>query len=130
MTPYKKLALLLVVAAVFYCGAAHAEDDVAAGPAAAADEPQPIIPLAAATTAVEVVALEPQATATEDINAVIATAAVTACTWLGHCLGDPCSTYNDCDQTWICVNNKCAVSGECPTQFSQMDSSRSTGCSA
>jgi len=111
MTPYKNLALLLVVAAVFYCGVAHAEDDVAAGPAAVADEPQPIIPAAAATTTTEVVAVEPQATATEDITGGIAAAAVAACTWPGHCLGDPCKTYNDCDQNWICVSGKCAVPG-------------------
>ena len=61
MTLYKKLALLLVVAAVFCCGAARAQ---------------------------------------------------VACTWPGHCLGDPCRTYNDCDQDWICVSGRCAIRGK------------------
>ncbi|KAF2458148.1 hypothetical protein BDY21DRAFT_214103 [Lineolata rhizophorae] len=25
-----------------------------------------------------------------------------ACTWTGHCLGDPCTTYDDCDHDWVC----------------------------
>ncbi|KAF2812951.1 uncharacterized protein BDZ99DRAFT_460279 [Mytilinidion resinicola] len=30
-----------------------------------------------------------------------------ACTWLGHCLGDPCVTENDCDNDWVCSNKIC-----------------------
>jgi len=30
------------------------------------------------------------------------------CQWAGHCLGDPCQTYNDCDGNLICVNGKCS----------------------
>jgi hypothetical protein len=32
----------------------------------------------------------------------------TACVWQGHCLGDPCVTYNDCDGDLICISGKCA----------------------
>jgi hypothetical protein len=30
-------------------------------------------------------------------------------TWLGHCLGASCKTFDDCDNDWICVNNVCSV---------------------
>ena len=30
------------------------------------------------------------------------------CSWAGHCKGDPCSTYNDCDGAMTCVSGKCA----------------------
>lgn len=30
-----------------------------------------------------------------------------SCSWVGHCAGDPCSTYNDCDGSMICINGKC-----------------------
>ena len=29
------------------------------------------------------------------------------CLWKGHCAGDRCSTYNDCDGSLICQNGKC-----------------------
>lgn len=32
-----------------------------------------------------------------------------SCTWAGHCLGDPCQTYNDCDGTNICGANGVCV---------------------
>ena len=35
-----------------------------------------------------------------------------ACTWTGHCLGDPCASENDCDSNWVCTNRKCAWSDE------------------
>lgn len=31
-----------------------------------------------------------------------------SCAWCGHCAGDACSTYNDCDGSMTCVNGKCA----------------------
>ncbi|CAF1138991.1 unnamed protein product [Rotaria sordida] len=34
-----------------------------------------------------------------------------SCSWLGHCAGDPCSTYNDCDGSMICLNGKCGDVG-------------------
>lgn len=33
---------------------------------------------------------------------------VEPCVWKGHCNGDPCKTYNDCDGSLICINRKCA----------------------
>ena len=30
------------------------------------------------------------------------------CSWSGHCKGDPCKTYNDCDGNLTCVSGKCA----------------------
>lgn len=38
--------------------------------------------------------------------------AQTKCEWRGHCLGDPCETYNDCDNDWICTSGKCTVCEE------------------
>ncbi|UJR18714.1 hypothetical protein I4U23_005621 [Adineta vaga] len=32
------------------------------------------------------------------------------CSWIGHCICDPCSTYNDCDESFICSNGKCSNS--------------------
>lgn len=32
-----------------------------------------------------------------------------SCTWPGHCLGDPCQTYNDCDSTNVCGPNGVCV---------------------
>ena len=32
----------------------------------------------------------------------------TPCSWPGHCKGDPCKTYNDCDGNMTCVSGKCA----------------------
>lgn len=29
------------------------------------------------------------------------------CSWVGHCVDDPCETYNDCDGSLICINGKC-----------------------
>lgn len=34
-----------------------------------------------------------------------------SCSWNGHCVGDPCSTYDDCDGSLICINSKCGNSG-------------------
>lgn len=34
-----------------------------------------------------------------------------SCSWIGHCVGDPCSNYNDCDGSLICQNNKCSDGG-------------------
>ncbi|KAK1752018.1 hypothetical protein QBC47DRAFT_432865 [Echria macrotheca] len=33
------------------------------------------------------------------------------CEWTGHCLGDACTTENDCDEDWVCTNKKCARPG-------------------
>lgn len=33
--------------------------------------------------------------------------ASTSCTWKGHCLGDPCHTYNDCFGSDICTHDVC-----------------------
>lgn len=30
------------------------------------------------------------------------------CSWIGHCAGDRCSTYDDCDGSMICINGKCS----------------------
>jgi hypothetical protein len=30
------------------------------------------------------------------------------CEWLGHCLGDPCTTCNDCDGDLVCIDGECA----------------------
>ncbi len=30
-----------------------------------------------------------------------------SCSWKGHCAGDPCSTYDDCDGSLICLSGKC-----------------------
>jgi hypothetical protein len=30
------------------------------------------------------------------------------CAWCGHCKGDPCVTYNDCDGSMTCVSGHCA----------------------
>ncbi len=35
----------------------------------------------------------------------------TLCSWAGHCAGDPCSSYDDCDGSMICVNGRCGNSG-------------------
>lgn len=32
-----------------------------------------------------------------------------ACSWEGHCLGDPCATWDDCDLDWTCTDGFCAV---------------------
>lgn len=37
-----------------------------------------------------------------------ATTSVQACTWSGHCLGAPCTSFDDCDNDWICVSNVCS----------------------
>ncbi|KAK0613561.1 hypothetical protein B0T14DRAFT_569592 [Immersiella caudata] len=31
------------------------------------------------------------------------------CVWEGHCLGDPCRTYDDCDHDWVCQGRVCAT---------------------
>ncbi|KAF2839463.1 hypothetical protein M501DRAFT_1057731 [Patellaria atrata CBS 101060] len=31
------------------------------------------------------------------------------CTWVSHCLGDPCTHFNDCDHDWICVYSVCIL---------------------
>ena len=51
----------------------------------------------------------------------IAVSAATAatCSWPGHCLGDRCRTYNDCDGAMICVSRRCA-NGECPFDLAGM----------
>lgn len=36
------------------------------------------------------------------------------CTWIGHCLGDNCATYDDCDRDLICVNSRCASISSVP----------------
>ncbi|UJR34663.1 hypothetical protein I4U23_027440 [Adineta vaga] len=33
-----------------------------------------------------------------------------SCSWIGHCICDPCSTYNNCDGSLICSNGKCSNS--------------------
>lgn len=35
--------------------------------------------------------------------------ASTSCTWKGHCLGDPCRTFNDCFGSDVCTNGVCAI---------------------
>lgn len=35
------------------------------------------------------------------------TATQAVCTWEGHCLGDTCSSENDCDNDWVCANSTC-----------------------
>ncbi|KAK3315957.1 hypothetical protein B0H66DRAFT_274201 [Apodospora peruviana] len=32
----------------------------------------------------------------------------TGCSWAGHCIGCPCTTYGDCSDNYICTNSKCA----------------------
>lgn len=32
----------------------------------------------------------------------------TTCSWAGHCLGAPCTTYNDCSDNLVCTSGKCA----------------------
>ncbi|CAF1454347.1 unnamed protein product [Adineta steineri] len=32
------------------------------------------------------------------------------CSWAGHCAGDACFTYNDCDGSLVCTNGKCSNS--------------------
>lgn len=34
-----------------------------------------------------------------------------ACGWAGHCCGDSCRTYDDCDGDLTCKNGKCSGSG-------------------
>ncbi len=34
-----------------------------------------------------------------------------SCSWKGHCANDPCSTYDDCDGSLVCLNGKCGNSG-------------------
>ncbi len=34
-----------------------------------------------------------------------------SCSWAGHCAGDRCSTYDDCDGSLVCINGKCGNSG-------------------
>lgn len=41
-------------------------------------------------------------------NLVVSSSSTPDCTWIGHCLGDPCKTYSDCDGDLICVNGKCS----------------------
>ena len=32
------------------------------------------------------------------------------CVWIGHCLGDPCVTFNDCDHDFVCsIESKCVT---------------------
>ncbi|KAK1826129.1 hypothetical protein QBC39DRAFT_233168, partial [Podospora conica] len=35
--------------------------------------------------------------------------AAPVCEWTGHCIGDTCSSENDCDLDYICTNRKCAA---------------------
>ncbi|KAL4904321.1 fungal chitosanase of glycosyl hydrolase group 75-domain-containing protein [Aspergillus multicolor] len=37
------------------------------------------------------------------------------CSWLGHCLGDPCATLDDCADELVCASGRCAVDGELDT---------------
>ena len=30
------------------------------------------------------------------------------CSWIGHCAGDRCTTYDDCDGSLICRDGRCA----------------------
>ncbi|KAM7201339.1 hypothetical protein V8F33_003439 [Rhypophila sp. PSN 637] len=32
----------------------------------------------------------------------------TGCSWAGHCIGCPCTTFDDCSDNFICTNGKCA----------------------
>lgn len=36
----------------------------------------------------------------------------TDCLWSGHCLGDPCQTFNDCDGNLVCNSGKCGPIGQ------------------
>lgn len=49
-------------------------------------------------------------------SASIPTTSYQACTWLGHCLGATCASYDDCDNDWICANKVCSPC--CETQDS------------
>ncbi|OCK77328.1 hypothetical protein K432DRAFT_428090 [Lepidopterella palustris CBS 459.81] len=40
-------------------------------------------------------------------NATLSTTTTAACTWLGHCLGDSCTTNEDCDNDWVCQSRIC-----------------------
>ncbi|KAK4458335.1 hypothetical protein QBC42DRAFT_314995 [Cladorrhinum samala] len=33
------------------------------------------------------------------------------CGWTGHCIGDPCTDENDCDNDYICSRSRCAAPG-------------------
>ena len=43
-----------------------------------------------------------------------------ACTWAGHCLGDPCNYNDDCDQDWICVSHVCSPCCGGPSSISSI----------
>ncbi|CAF1380887.1 unnamed protein product [Rotaria sp. Silwood1] len=49
----------------------------------------------------------------------------------GHCAGDPCSTYNDCDGSMICLNGKCGDVGStvCNTPCTWIDHCCGDSCS-
>jgi len=31
------------------------------------------------------------------------------CAWIGHCAGDPCNNWDDCDHQMVCIKGKCGV---------------------
>jgi hypothetical protein len=32
-----------------------------------------------------------------------------SCSWNGHCAGDPCSTYEDCSKSLLCLRGQCGT---------------------
>lgn len=57
----------------------------------------------------------PSTLATVSSAASSSASASTSCTWEGHCLGDPCHTFNDCFGSDICTHGVCApcIGGSC-----------------
>ncbi|KAF2091193.1 hypothetical protein K490DRAFT_54089 [Saccharata proteae CBS 121410] len=56
--------------------------------------------------------------------------AIQTCGWPGHCLGDACSTYNDCDHNWICTDGVCCtLDGVCADPSSSGSTVASTSAS-
>jgi hypothetical protein len=49
------------------------------------------------------------------------------CSWKGHCAGDPCSTYNDCDGSLTCLNGKCGDGTSTSGNNGQSDTCKQSG---
>ena len=43
------------------------------------------------------------------VDTSVPTDSASDCTWIGHCLGDTCSTNDDCDGSWICTSGICSA---------------------
>lgn len=52
-----------------------------------------------------------------------ASTSIATCTWPGHCLGDTCQSEDDCDNDWVCSEDRCSP---CCESSAEEDSSTSS----